>query len=78
MLIRSQIFLVVHLGNGLYVSKSISKILEIDYVVVDLPNHVQQNLSALEINSLSRPSQKVSYSLSDPRKREESTSLLDH
>ena len=41
------------------------------YVVLDLPNHMQDNLSALEVSSLSRPSQIVSYSLSDTLQRED-------
>ena len=65
-------------GNGLYVLKSVSENLEIDSIVLDLPNHMHHNLSALEVNSLSRPSQVASYSLSDNLKREESASFLDH
>lgn len=42
------------------------------------PNHTHHNLSVLKVNSLSRPSQITSYSLSDNLKREESTSVLDH
>ena len=65
-------------GNDLYVLKSVSENLEINPIVLDLPNRVQHKLSTLEVNSLSCPSQIASYSLSDNLKREESASFLDH
>ena len=39
---------------------------------------MHHNLFALEVKSLSRPSQIASYSLSDNLKREESASFLDN
>ena len=49
-------------GNGLYVLKSVSENLEINSIVLDLPNHMHHNFSALEVNSLSCPSQIVLFS----------------
>lgn len=62
-------------GNDLYFLRYLS---EIYSVVLDLPNHIQHNLSTLEANNLSCPSQIASYSPRDTLQREESTSLVDH